>query len=739
MAKLKLDKESLQAFFFNHTEKIVLAVVLLLLPLFIWTGSSLEGIGAQNPAELASRVDAAASKIEVSSWENIKQEHPVKLDHLVRQQDGDAPTSESYYPLDKPIIGNTPNSATPRLDPQLFAPTDIETAVVVGALAFKARKEWTDPFADLANTEQKKIEAPKKRLKKKKKSGGMGMYGAGMESMMSDEGSGDDDESMYAGMSAMYGADGDMGMVGGAPAGASLRADASKFHGYQPTAVASPTGGPSVMGKPFAIVAVKAVVPYQKQWDEFSRVFADAAGYQPSRDIPRYLAFAAERAEVPSDPNQPLKWEAVTNTPHALGQIQSLAYAGYPGEIADPKYLLSGVLTMPVPPVMMRDLRPLALHSKVPMQEVATAKAVTRTGPELKDVAEPTGVTDIDVAPTGPGAARPGMGPDGMGMYGPGGGGMYGPADMEESDEMYSGMGGGMGEGGYGYGGGMGGMGVQAVRGPQSEFLLVRFFDIFTKAGIQYVYRVRVVLEDPNHPQFAQSQPLDRNLADTVRMRLVDVAADEAKKTAAAKAPVRNYMVLSEWSEPTAPVSWGLTSEAYAGGITLPRMLDIQRSVDPSSPQKIVYSVPADGEPEATVMNLSWNPKYAIDVAGIVKAPRGAFLKKPIATDVIDPISFTFKAIPDYPLSSGELVVDLRGGEVLESATGDAEPLLTPGEVAVIDAKGNFIVRNELDDWRIFDRYSPPPPVVVQSASSSPDPYAEGMMSADDMQSLYGE
>ena len=61
-------------------------------------------------------------------------------------------------------------------------------------------------------------------------------------------------------------------------------------------------------------------------------------------------------------------------------------------------------------------------------------------------------------------------------------------------------------------------------------------------------------------------------------------------------------------------------------------------------------------------------------------------------------MSLTFKTIPDYALSSGELVVDIRGGEVLEAPVGDAEPLLTPGEVAIIDAAGNFVVRNELDD-----------------------------------------
>ena len=102
-------------------------------------------------------------------------------------------------------------------------------------------------------------------------------------------------------------------------------------------------------------------------------------------------------------------------------------------------------------------------------------------------------------------------------------------------------------------------------------------------------------------------------------------------------------------------------------------------------------------------------------------------------------MTLTYKTIPDYPLSSGELVVDIRGGEVLEAPVGDAQPLLTPGEVAVIDASGNFIVRNELDDWQIFDKYAPPPPVVVEATPAANDMYGEGAMGSGDSGSLYGE
>ncbi|MEO8493815.1 MAG: hypothetical protein ABI614_02005 [Planctomycetota bacterium] len=739
MAKLKLDKESVQGFFFNHTEKIVLAVVLLLLGLFIWTGSSIEGIGSKNPAELARDVSAAETGIEAATWDNIKTEpeYNVSLNHLKDKERGDAPTSESYYRLEKPLNGPGPQSVTPRQDPQLFAPTDIEATVVIGSLAFKARSNWKDPFADLANMEQKKVEAPKKKKKKSSKKGAGGyMSGEGMDAMPGGMGAeeGGDESAYPGGMAGMYGGTEGMGVMGGGAAGPAVRADADKFPGYQPTVTSTPTGSSSVIGRYYPVVSVKALVPYQQQWDEFERVFADARDYVPSRDIPRYLSFRAERAEVPSDPSIPLKWELHTTTNHQLSMIPKFAFAGYPGEIADPKYLLQGVLTMPVPPVMMRDLRGLALHSKVPMEEEVKAKTVERATPAVTDIDDLRGAPDLEALPP-PGARLPGAGGSGAGMYGgmpgPGGEGMYG-GGMEMSGQGGGGM----------YGGGMGGgMGGQLVRGPQSEFLMVRFFDLFAQPGKQYVYRIQVWLEDPNHPQNPQSQPQDRYLSDTTRTRLAGVAAEEAKQTAAAKTPVRVYTVASEWSEPTAPVSISLNPEIYAGGVTLPRALEIMRT-DPTGIQKTGYSIPADGEPTAEVMSLSWDSDYPVDLPGILTASRGTHFSKKIQANVIDPVTMTFKVIPDYHLTSGELVVDLRGGEILEAPAAGAQPLLTPGEVAVIDASGNFVVRNELDDWQTFGKYAPPPPIVIEGAPAANEGYemmGPGMMGPGEIDNPYGK
>ena len=45
----------------------------------------------------------------------------------------------------------------------------------------------------------------------------------------------------------------------------------------------------SATSVPATIVAVVGVVPFKKQWDEYSRVLQGASGYEASRDQPRYV------------------------------------------------------------------------------------------------------------------------------------------------------------------------------------------------------------------------------------------------------------------------------------------------------------------------------------------------------------------------------------------------------------------------------------------------------------------
>lgn len=120
--------------------------------------------------------------------------------------------------------------------------------------------------------------------------------------------------------------------------------------------------------KPLAIVAVKALAPYERQAAAYEAALAKAIGYRPTRDIPRYLFYLAERTEVRADPDAPLDWRLISNSVYAMKL--AARYAALPEEIADEAYIVPGVLTMPMPFTgSTSSFESLALHSKVPQRQ----------------------------------------------------------------------------------------------------------------------------------------------------------------------------------------------------------------------------------------------------------------------------------------------------------------------------------------------------------------------------------
>src|SRR5262249_25435510 len=93
----------------------------------------------------------------------------------------------------------------------------------------------------------------------------------------------------------------------------------------------------------------------------------------PSRDMPWYLYFFAERADVSANPTAEPEWTPLDMTAiqiEAVGDLRTGLpgkWAGVPTEVSDPNYLEMPALTHPVPPYLHRDLWPLLTHPDVPL------------------------------------------------------------------------------------------------------------------------------------------------------------------------------------------------------------------------------------------------------------------------------------------------------------------------------------------------------------------------------------
>ena len=352
--------------------------------------------------------------------------------------------------------------------------------------------------------------------------GGMGGMEGGMGGMEGGMGMG----GMGMGRGGM-GAGGMGGMAGGAAGGAGGSLGANKNTG--------PKNKIASQGAIF--VAATALVKHKEMFEDFERNLKNSGDYNMGRDVPVYLSFEVQRVDVSQNPNrevQEKEWKTVSDGGKQYAMRKNWATKPPLGrpvpEVIDVNARHPGI-TMPIPPVLIKDYRDFCKHPAIDW--VWDSKRLI--APPKRNDQKKDDEGDEDILPgqtAGGGAAGGGMGMGGMGGRGMGGMGMGmegGMGGMEGMEGGYGGMEGGYGgmeggyggmEGGYGgmeggYGGmeggmgGMGGMGMGGMggatmsAGPQPEFKMLRFYDMLTPqdVGKTYRYRVRLIMRDPNYPK----------------------------------------------------------------------------------------------------------------------------------------------------------------------------------------------------------------------------------------------
>jgi len=431
-----------------------------------------------------------------------------------------------------------------------------------------------------------------------------------------------------------------------------------------------------------------AVVPYEKQIEEFERALANSLDYSEARDQVHYIQYGVERADVTDSPavTDPAKltW---TKLGVKAALLETDKWSGFPEEVLDPNYMDYEVLTHPAPPFMQRDLWDILTHPDVPLLSLD----VPGTVPGAQ-------VTPSDVPPADIGGDLPSDTPrvpggDGMTPRGarggqmPGeGGGIRGSRPRPPRPGM--GTGEGMSPNPYG-------TGSPTVAIP--KYKLIRFNDLTIAPGRQYRYRLCLYLEDPNHPRVDFAPPSVQSLDETVRARLKVVDANDEKTKQ------RTYWVTSDWSEPSGIASLPSTQLFFAGKVNPPAASEIM----PGKPR-----VPAK-EPTADVLTVVWDADKAVDVPAEKEVQRGSTLNFINDADVIHPVLGIVRKLEKHAFTTNAMVADMLGGETIPPLDRKNEhPLQVPGEVLIFDEAGNLHVQNETDDVESFRRYLLPEPVT---------------------------
>jgi hypothetical protein len=728
MAKKKgAANTSEKNFLVQHVEKIGLALAILLAGLFVWSGVSIEKLpSSKSPDRLKDKSLKVATFINSPSWEGVDglgTQRTAPDDYVDRVEKLRKPIVSQNYdnlmPFDPPTVSQT----THRSDPNLYAALDLRVFSITAPLAFKKSDGLEDPTAnDKPAVIKKKVVKKKPKKNNQDGFGGFGEQeldgamedmGSGAE-MMSGKGSGTirqlSPEKMIGfrpgtnkilesgtvlpvrgGVAAGTGGEGMMGMQGGGGEGTEMMSAQMGSEGgddggnmmNQNVTSASSTSVPAT------IVAVVGIVPFRKQWNEYNRVLQGASGYEASRDQPRYVYLRGERADVTDDPQRAInddEWTLITQ--HNQYRLLTRKWDGGPRELVDEKYL-DPFITFVCPPIMMRDISQMLTHPEIPLRN---APVSTELDPDQQRSDKPE-----DAPVDGPGRFElPTTGATGNSTASASGG--------EAGGGMMGGTGGGM----------MGGMGGGSIMPRRNipEYKLVRFYDFTAKPGRVYRYRVRLLMEDPNHPNtrngnyaIHEAPPL-RCCDDDVKARIKQM-----------EDPTHNrFFRATDWSQPTATIQIADPTQVFAGMVSYQAMSRDQ--------QQRAY---LDKEPIGTVKPVVWDPIRGVDIPFDFTVYRGSVLNKTMDVEYAHPVSTVINALEAFDFTTNLMVGDIRGGEELPGSVRDWR-VLTPGEFAFIDAKGGLIIHNELDDLDMFDRYDFEPAEDVEEDS---DTSMESMMGGE--------
>jgi hypothetical protein len=435
-------------------------------------------------------------------------------------------------------------------------------------------------------------------------------------------------------------------------------------------------------------VVVMAAVPLEAQYEEFDKAFKEALDYDPVRDVPRYITFRVERADVTADPNQDpdqAKWESLS-TRAAI--TETLNWGPSPQEVVDPNAIDPLILTHRVPPFVQRDIYEALVHPDIPLFDFSADPNAPQAAPDANPQPQPDDefgdgnpLTGLQPQAMGEGRMQPGVR-----MPNPYG---SGPRGMQ-----------GYGEGQFGGG---------ATEETIAKYRLIRFTDTTVQPKRKYRYRVRVVVEDPNNPcltELAQKN-WDPGRTQPFRKPPIQSVTESVKKRRDARDAKDKYpfMLESDPSEPSEIVELPEVNHYFAGSVTPGK----GNALRPGTPPILT------SQPTAKLLTVAWDAVKAVDVPAEVDVLRGSLLNFEKDVEVIHPSKLLIVPIGEHTFKTNSIVLDFTGGDEMPSmdprVASDRIP--EPGAILIFDGEGKLQLLDETEDVEGFRRYLPPKPVEV--------------------------
>ena len=635
--KVSLSGESIQQFFVGHCEKLGLALIGILCIGLIYKGYSRE-VSKITPEDIQNINDQAQQNIQNTTWSNVKTERVQDIDFRQKAENVLQPISSTVYQIG-PLRELMAKPQTKRIDPELYAVEELEVVAGFGPIALRDRN----------------------RSKNSKSGIGMGA-GLGLGGLFLSP------EETEDGVILLRQLD---------------TSEREKFEGKQERGSFSGAfrggfqSGAGNKAEAHSFVSILGLVPIRRQMNEYDRCFKEADGYHQQRDTPNYVYHYIRRREIASD-GTPGKWKEDFNARKAVTIANR--WPNPAPEIAEPTYLFQtggaggramgmGIgmerggasvwgkswpgLHWPLPPLLLGNIKPYALHSKVPAMQTQTG---FMTGVQMEqEEFDPEEI--IEDAP------------DELNL------------PNNRRTRLENGIMGGRSDS---MGPSAGGMGIGRGYGQNSQiadFYLFRVFDFEVVPGTTYQYQVRILLEDPNNPRNPGFTPPENVLH-----------LDVVKRRRESKEKKLKYFRSAEWSE-------------ISSAVTVPD----GRSTFVGTPQPLrTYTfnhLKYDKGPTHTkVTAVVWDSEKQHNVFHSETVTRGSAINlKGKDFMAIHPASASVRQITeDYNLRTDMFILDLRGGHDLP---GRESELLETAEMLLLNADGQLSFRRETDDYALQSGY----------------------------------
>ena len=619
----------------GHGEKIGMLGIVVCTGMLIWSAIGVAELeDSQTPSDLNRISNQALQKIDNSSWraEDVGNEIVIVSKPMADGEAAMIKISSDHYPRMNPMNPRILKQIALRTDPLLLSPEDLEANGDFGL--------WAS--ADPETIEAKRLEEMRAELQRQRDE---------EERLSSAE---DEDPRNPRGRGEGF----------ARPEGARGREEEGRRRSRGPV-IAHPRLGVQLDGyediTARSWVTVLARVPVKQQYQMYEDALEEARGYNSTSDIPLYLGYIVERAEVTDSGLG--DWIEIAQVGEESLSKELETYPHRPGDVIDPR-VDHPLLTHPLPPLVLREWDARVSHSSMPLADEIDPYEDLETsedgdGPEAEE-GKRSPFSRRESTRRGPGvrsefgearregrSTRPVRRPERVSSYG-----------LESLEGERGGEGRGVGRRGAGRPGQAGGIVLGTFVWDQAtSHVLLRFFDQDSslKPGHRYRYRVRLVLEDVN--EGVREKYLDNSVTD----RLAN-SSDALRMT--------------EWSKPSNIATVPLAAQVHL--------------VQHKPAKESSYN----DESEVELLVKALNSQFASEIAILQKFVLGSVVNLYDSPEVM----WTSRKeeemeLPDkFHFRTGITLLDVAGGEKIN------RDYVSLSRALMMDPGGKLFILSELDD-----------------------------------------